>query len=111
MLEVFRTAGWLQYFERLQGHDDYVALDFARNLEGNHSEVRGVPIEFSEQAIAEVTTCCDEVPDGLESRKESCKLSSYLYKGRKCCNKKDMELPELHCLHLGIQSPLVFKNL
>lgn len=55
LLEVFRTIGWLQYFERLQGHDDYVALDFARNLEGNHSEVKGMPIEFFEQAIAEVT--------------------------------------------------------
>ena len=54
-MEIFQAAGWLQYFERLQGHGDYVALDFARNLEGNHSEVRGVPIEVSEQAIAEVT--------------------------------------------------------
>ena len=53
-MEIFQAAGWLQYFERLQGHDDYLALYFARNLEGNHSEVRGVPIEVSEQAIAEV---------------------------------------------------------
>ena len=48
VLEVFRTTGWLQYFGRLQGHDDYVAVDFARNLEGHHSEVKGVPIEFYE---------------------------------------------------------------
>ena len=53
-LKIFRDAGWLQYFEQLQGHDDYVALDFARNLEGNHSEVRGVPIGISKQEIAEV---------------------------------------------------------
>lgn len=54
-LEVIRTSRWLQFFEILQGHDDYVALAFARNLEGNHLEVKGVPIEFSEQVIAEVT--------------------------------------------------------
>ena len=53
-MEIFRAAGWLQYFEQLQGHHDYAAFDFARNLEGNHSEVRGVPIEISKQAIAEV---------------------------------------------------------
>ena len=47
-MEIFQTAGWLQYFEQLQGHDDYVTLDFARNLEGNHIEVRGIPIEVSE---------------------------------------------------------------
>ena len=56
VLEVFRTVGCLQYFEIIQGHDNYVALDFARNLEGNHSDVRGVPIEFSEQEIEEVTS-------------------------------------------------------
>ena len=47
-MEIFQTAGWLQYYERLQGHNDYFALDFARNLEGNHSKVRGIPIEISE---------------------------------------------------------------
>ena len=52
-MEIFQTAGLLQYFEQLQGHDDYVALDFTRNLEGNHSEVRGIPIKVSEQAIVE----------------------------------------------------------
>ena len=38
-MEIFQIVGWLQYFERLQGHDDYAALDFTRNLEGNHSKV------------------------------------------------------------------------
>ena len=54
-LEVFRAAGWLQYFEKLQGYNNYVALDFAMNLEGDCFVVRGVPIDFSEQVIAEVT--------------------------------------------------------
>ena len=54
-LEVFRAAGWLQYFEKLQGYNNFVALDFAMNLEGDRSVVRGVPIDFSKQAIAEVT--------------------------------------------------------
>lgn len=42
-------------FQKLQGYNNYVALDFAMNLEGGHSMVRGVPINFFEQAIAEVT--------------------------------------------------------
>ena len=55
VLEVFRVAGWLQYFEKLQGYNNFVALDFAMNLEGDRSLVKGVPIDFSKQAIAEVT--------------------------------------------------------
>jgi hypothetical protein len=55
VLKVFRAAGWLQYFEKLQGYNNFVALDFAMNLEGDCSMVRGVPINFSEQEIAEVT--------------------------------------------------------
>ena len=55
-LEIFMVARWLQYFEKLQGYNNSVALDFAMNLEGDHSVVRGVPINFSEQAIGEVTS-------------------------------------------------------
>ena len=55
-LEVFRVARWLQYFEKLQGYNNFVALDFAMNLEGDPSVVRGVPINFSKQAIVEVTS-------------------------------------------------------
>ena len=54
-LEVFKVAGWLQYFEKLEGYNNFVALDFAMNLEGDRSVVRGVPIDFSDKAIAEVT--------------------------------------------------------
>ena len=55
VLEDFRVIGWLQYFEKLQGYNNSVALDFAMNLEGDRSVVRGVPIGFSEWAIVEVT--------------------------------------------------------
>ena len=55
VLEVFKAEGWLQYFKKLQGYNNSVALDFAMNLEGDHSMIKGVPIDFSEQAIAEVT--------------------------------------------------------
>ena len=55
VLEVFMAAGWLQYFEKLQGYNNFVALDFAMNLEGDRSVVRGVPINFFEQVIVEVT--------------------------------------------------------
>ena len=47
-LEVFMAAGWLQYFEKIQGYNNSIALDFAMNLEGDRSVVRGVPIDFSE---------------------------------------------------------------
>ena len=55
-LEVFMAAGWLQYFEKLQGNNNSIALDFAMNLEGYRSVVEGVPIDFFEQAIVEVTS-------------------------------------------------------
>ena len=54
-LEVFRATGWLQYFEKIQGYNNSVTLDFAMNLEGDRYVVRDVPIDFSEKAIAEVT--------------------------------------------------------
>ena len=46
-LEGLRVAGWLQYFEKLQGYTNSVALDFAMNLKGGRSMVIGVPIDFS----------------------------------------------------------------
>ena len=47
-LEVFMATRWLQYFKKLQGYNNSISLDFAMNLEGDHSMVRGVPIDFSE---------------------------------------------------------------
>ena len=54
-LEVFTAAGGLQYFEKIQGYNNSISLDFAMNLEGDRFVVRGLPIGFSEQEIAEET--------------------------------------------------------
>jgi hypothetical protein len=40
--QIFEQAGWLHYFRRLQGYNEPQALQFARNLQGNHSVVAGV---------------------------------------------------------------------
>jgi hypothetical protein len=32
VLEAFRTIGWLQYFERLQGYNNSISLEFSMNL-------------------------------------------------------------------------------
>jgi hypothetical protein len=53
--QIFEQAGWLQYFRRLQGYNESQTLQFARNLQDNHSVVAGVRISVTEQDISEVS--------------------------------------------------------
>jgi hypothetical protein len=53
--QIFEQAGWLQYFRRLQGYNEPQTLQFARNLQDNHSVVAGVRISVTEQDISEVS--------------------------------------------------------
>ena len=55
VLAIFQAAGWLEFFERLDGFNQEVALQFALNLIDTHSEVWGLRIEVSEAIISEVT--------------------------------------------------------
>jgi hypothetical protein len=52
---IFEQAGWLQYFRRLQGCNESQTLQFARNLQDNHSIVAGVRISVTEEDIAAVS--------------------------------------------------------
>ena len=47
-------AGWINYFEWLRGFDSVVALEFAQNLEIDHSRVGGIRIEVTKETIEEV---------------------------------------------------------
>jgi hypothetical protein len=50
----FLQAGWLGYFQRLQWYDQQQVLQFAQNLQEDHSIVQGVHILVIEEDIAEV---------------------------------------------------------
>jgi hypothetical protein len=53
--QIFEQAGWLNYFRRLQGYNERQVLQFARNLQENHSVVAGIRISVTEQDISEVS--------------------------------------------------------
>jgi hypothetical protein len=53
--QIFEQAGWLHYFRRLQGYNEPQTLQFARNLQDNHSVVAGVRISVTEQDISAVS--------------------------------------------------------
>jgi hypothetical protein len=50
--QIFLQAGWLGYFQRLQGYDQQQVLQFAQNLQEDHSIVQGVQISVTEEDIA-----------------------------------------------------------
>jgi hypothetical protein len=53
--QIFEQAGWLNYFRRLQGYNEPQVLQFARNLQENHSVVAGIRISVTEQDISAVS--------------------------------------------------------
>ena len=50
--QIFLQVGWLGYFQRLQGYDQQQVLQFAQNLQEDHSIVQGVHISVTEEDIA-----------------------------------------------------------
>jgi hypothetical protein len=50
--KIFQNAGWDVYFERLQGFDADITAEFAQNLDGHSSMVRGLKIRVTEETIA-----------------------------------------------------------
>lgn len=50
--QVFLDGGWHVYFERLQGFDEAIIVEFALNLDGNHSRVHGLDIPITEEVIS-----------------------------------------------------------
>jgi hypothetical protein len=53
--QIFEQAGWLNYFRRLQGYNEWQVLQFTRNLQENHSVVAGIRISVTEQDISAVS--------------------------------------------------------
>ena len=53
--EILERAGWLNYFNRLQEGNEAVAMEFLRNLQEDHSIVRGKHIAVTDAIIAEVS--------------------------------------------------------
>ena len=53
---IFQAAGWIEFFERLDGFNREAALQFALKLTETYSEVWGLRIEVSEAIISEVTS-------------------------------------------------------
>ena len=52
---IFQAAGWMDFFERLNGFHRVATLQFALKLTETHSEVWGLRIEISGAIMAEVT--------------------------------------------------------
>lgn len=50
--KVFLDSRWHVYFERLQGFNEAIIVEFVLNLEGNHSRVCGMDIYVTEEAIS-----------------------------------------------------------
>jgi hypothetical protein len=53
--QIFEQAGWLHYFRRLQWYNEQQVLQFALNLQGNHSVVDRVRISVTEEDVAAVS--------------------------------------------------------
>jgi hypothetical protein len=52
--QIFQQAGWLGYFQRLQGCDQQHVLQFAQNIQQDHSIFQGVRIPVTKDDIAQV---------------------------------------------------------
>jgi hypothetical protein len=53
--QIFEQAGWLHYFRRLQWYNEQQVLQFALNLQEDHSVVDRVRISVTEEDIAAVS--------------------------------------------------------
>ena len=50
--QVFRNTRWIEYFQKLEGLDEAVAIEFAQNLNNNQTQVRGLQIEVTKEVIS-----------------------------------------------------------
>ena len=55
LYQIFHQAGWVDYFQRLQGFDPQQVLEFAHNLRDGYSTVQGVRIPVTEHDIVQVS--------------------------------------------------------
>jgi hypothetical protein len=53
--DILHQPRWTEYFNRLQGYDTNVTLEFFQNLQGENSMVRGIQISITPKILAKVT--------------------------------------------------------
>jgi hypothetical protein len=53
--DILHQMGWTDYFNRLQGYDTNVTLEFFQNLQGEISMVQGIQILVTPEILVEVT--------------------------------------------------------
>ena len=39
---IFRDARWIEYFQKLEGSDEVMEIEFSQNLNNNQTRVRGM---------------------------------------------------------------------
>jgi len=69
VVEIFTRAVWMGYFEKLQGFDESVALEFALTLQEGEATVRGIKIPITTEILARVTGLEEEGEAWFERRK------------------------------------------
>ena len=57
---LFSEAGWLQYFEKIDGHHTKVSYEFAQSLEKETVSFNTLKFELTRELIVEATGIADE---------------------------------------------------
>ena len=52
---LFAANGWFQFFNRFNGHDDDVSLQFAKTFDGSQAQVGNLTLLVSDQLISKAT--------------------------------------------------------
>lgn len=47
--QIFKDAGWFEFFQRLEGSDEEISMEFVKNLERNQMEARGLKMEVKKR--------------------------------------------------------------
>eukprot|EP00253_Pinus_taeda_P008570 PITA_08570 len=51
-----QDVGWFEFFQRLEGSDGGVVMEFMKNLEKNQMKVSGLKLEVTEEVISQMMT-------------------------------------------------------
>lgn len=50
--QIFKDVGWFGFFERLEGSNKVISMEFAKNLEKNQTKVRGLKLKVTKEVIS-----------------------------------------------------------
>lgn len=54
--QIFRDFKWIEYFQKVEGLDEVVEIEFSQKLNNNQTWVRGLQFELTEEVISQVNT-------------------------------------------------------